>query len=204
MSGYTAYVSRYAMSFLPISLIAALGQVRAALKFSFTSSFISMALAIITAGSVYRKYVPGLYIMSIVYATISLAEMANGLTMASIKETLRGSMVTAFKVDIDYYGLSKASLMDDIQNLFSCCGIFLAEVDWFRYSQLSNNSLPASCCNGTTTCLTTARPPCIPLASDSLEPIFDRVSNCEVLSTIAQVVSVFISLSLIQIYSAKS
>lgn len=166
-----------------------------------------MILAIITAASVYRKYVPGLYVMSIIYATISIAEMTNGYNVALIREGLKGSLITTFKVDIDYYGLTKESIMDDVQNQYSCCGILLAEVDWFRYSQLSNNSFPSSCCNGTapgSQCQSVTRPSCIPLVSETWEPYFDRASNSQILATIAQIVGFFVSLSLIQIYSAKS
>lgn len=206
MSGYLVYAARKANDLMPESLSETLGRPKTSLTFTVASSLVTMLITIAGAASVYRKNISALYVVSLIFAFISIIEISSGIYMKNLSSGIEQDVILALKIAIEYYGVVKSTVMDDLQVSSSCCGVMAPEVDWLPYATQNNNSFPISCCNGTSVgslCLSVTKPPCIPKVTIDLQGDIKSISNVAIFEPLGQVINVVASLFLIQCYSAK-
>lgn len=164
-------------------------------------------VTLIAIVSVARKSTAGLYLVSLVMSMISIAKLISGFFIYRLQADIINVTMVALRMAIEYYGHSDSTLVDDMQTIFNCCGVYDASIDWEKYVTRHNNTYPGSCCNSTTesivaNCFTPDRPPCLPVISDILRTILKQISLVSIVNSILQMIIVFLSLSLAKMFTA--
>ena len=205
MSSYTVYVASLTRKAIPTSFNDTLGAPDGTLFFTISASIMVMIVTLIAIVSVARKSPPGLYLVALAMSIISIAKLISGFFIYRLQADIINVTMVSLKMAIDYYGHSESTLVDDMQTMFSCCGVYDASIDWERYFIKHNNTYPGSCCTNLTPanlCLIPDKSPCLPIISEVLRMALKQISLVAIFNSILQMVIVFLSLSLARMFNA--